>query len=319
MTVEGHTILLVDDNDDLREVTVELLEALGHRVFDAMGARSAFRAFEDRTDEIDLVVIEFVLPTMDGLELADRLRARRPGLGVLLTSTHDNHRDLRARVDRGELAFLRKPYSGEELAAKIEEAVATEATDPDSAASETGTEMKKRSTDVSGTSTAFQRASAGRRAPRDDRPTERRRRRDLLDLGRTVAVGLLVFGLFFTLYLASQRPPPLPERVPDSVFRGTVVEPISPVGEIRAVPRELRWRPVKNAHHYEARLLAVDESTIWRGSTKYPRLVLPEKLRERLHPRVVYFWMIEAFDENGSRLSGSERVSFLVGDPRASS
>lgn len=318
MTVEGHTILLVDDNDDLREVTVELLEALGHRVLDTMGARSALRVFEDRADEIDLVVIEFVLPTMDGLELADRLRARRPSLGVLLTSTHDNHRDLRARVDRGELAFLRKPYSGEELAARIEEAMATEARDPETAAGEIGTEVKP-SADVAGTSASFQRPSVGRRTPRDDRPAERGRRSDLYDLGRTVAVSLLVFGLFFTLYLASQRPPSLPERVPDSVTRGTVVEPISPVGEIGTMPRELRWRPVKDAHHYEARLLAVDESTLWRGSTKYPRLVLPEELRERLHPRVVYFWMIEAFDENGSRLSGSERVSFLVGDRRASS
>jgi len=317
MTVEGHTILLVDDNDDLREVTVELLEALGHRVFDAMGARSALRVFEHHADEIDLVVIEYVLPAMDGLELADRLRARRPSLGVLSTSTHDNHRDLRARVDRGEMAFLRKPYSGEELAAKIEEAVATEAPDPGTAAGETGTEVKP-SADVPGISESFQRTSARRWAPKDGRSTERRRRSDLYDLGRTIAIGLLVFGLFFTLYLASQRPPSLPERVPDSVIRGTVVEPISPIGEIGAVPRELRWRPVKDAHHYEARLLAVDESTIWRGSTKYPRLVLPEELRERLHLRVVYFWMIEAFDEHGSRLSGSERVSFLVGDPRAS-
>lgn len=319
MTVEGHTILLVDDNDDLREVTVELLEAMGHRVLDTMRGQSALRVFEERSDEIDLAVLEVVLPRMDGLELADRLRARKPGVGVLLTSTHDNHQDLRARIDRGELAFLRKPYSGKELAGKLEEALATEAQDPGPASRGTGTGAS-RSTEAAEPAAPFPRSFLGWREPegRGSRLAKGKHRARLRILGRSVAAGLVVSGLFITLHLADQRPPSLPDRVPDSISRGTRVVPISPVGEIGSVPGELRWRPVADADRYEVRLLAVDESTIWRSSTDYPRLVLPEELQHRLHPRVVYFWTIEAFDESGSRLSGSERIRFVVGDRRAS-
>lgn len=309
MTVEGHTILLVDDNDDLREVTVELLEALGHRVINTMRAQSALRIFAEQAEEIDLAIVEVVLPTMDGLELAERLRTQKPRLGVLLTSTHDNHRDLRARVDRGELAFLRKPYTGEELAGKVGAALATagRAPVPASRGSDSGLSPSSKAGEPS---FPFLRRSWGERKAKRRGP----RRSRLHDLGRSLAAGLVVSGLLITLHLAGQRPPSLPDQVPDSVSRGLGVVPISPVGEVDSVPGELRWRPVADAERYEVRLLAVDESTIWRSSTDYPRLVLPEELQNRFHPRVVYFWTIEAFDESGSRLSGSEWIRFVVGD-----
>ena len=321
MTVEGHTILLVDDNDDLREVTVELLEAMGHRIIHTMRAQTALRIFDERADEIDLAILEVVLPTMSGVELAEQLRTRKPGVGVLLISTHDNHGDLRTRIDRRELAFLRKPYTGEELAGQVEAALETVARPPIPAARGADTEVGP-SSEASESSdppeTLSQPRQPGRRRPKPGRFSREKRRSRVQDLVRSVAAGLGVFGVLFTLHLADRRPPSLPDQVPDSVSRGVRVVPISPVGEVDSLPRELRWRPVANAGRYEVRLLAVDESTIWRSSTDYPRWVLPEELQNRLHPRVVYFWTIEAFDEDGSRLSGSERIRFVVGDRRAS-
>lgn len=324
MAVDGLTILLIDDNDDLREVTVELLEAMGHRVVDAGRGQAAVQIFEERADEIDLVVSEFVLPAMDGLELAERLRSRKPSLGVLVTSTHDNHRDLRARVERGEVAFLRKPYSAEDLEARIEQALTTRspATTPGDVG-DAGDEVAPSREAAPPFSLSAPSEPAGPRSgePARGRGAGRVRswQRSWLrsDLGLSVAAGLVIFGVVAALYFVGQRPPALPDRVPDSVTRAVAVQPISPVGEVETMPAELRWRPVKDARQYRARLFAVDEATLWQGETDRPRLALPEELRARLHTRVLYYWVIEAFDAQGSRLAGSEWVRFIVTGPPA--
>jgi len=297
MSLDSHTILLVDDNDDLREVTMELLEAMGHRVLDAPRAEAAVRVFEHRGAEIELLVSEIVSSGMDGIELADRLRASKPSLGVLLVSTHDNHRDLRQRVERGDLVFLRKPFSVEELSEKIERAVA-------------GARLRQ------GTEISRPRVTARPEpVPVGILPKIQSRRPVLV---RSAAAGLAVFGMLALARFVSMQPPALPDQVPESITRSLMVEPISPAGELRTVPRELRWRPVAEATSYQAQLLRVDGSVLWQGISTGPAISLPDDVRIRLRPRVVYFWQIDAFNNEGLRLSGSERVRFLVGAQPAS-
>jgi CheY-like chemotaxis protein len=314
MTVDSHTILLVDDNDDLRVVTIELLEALGHRVFGARRGESALRIFEEHAGEIDLLVIEFVLPVMNGLELAQRLRAWKPSLGVVLTSSHDNHGDLRDRVERGEVVFLRKPFSSKDLATKIEAATATRGPVSAPTRSETG-HQATRPRKAEATFERFAEAGSGSGEPARHRVSAPKPTGRWSDLGISVVAGAVAFGVFALLTFTSQRPPALPDRVPDSITRGTAVQPIAPVGKVGTMPTELRWRTVEGAHRYQVRLLAVDESTLWQSEAELPRVALPEEVRDRLHPKVVYFWFIEAYNQEGSRLSVSERVRFVVDAP----
>jgi len=304
MATESHTesltILLVDDNDDLREVTVELLESLGHRVLPATRAETALRIFERREDEwedeIDLLITEAIFPGMDGIDLADRLRGRKPSLAVLLISTHDNHGDLRQRVARGESVFLLKPYGLEELTAKIAQA-------------RSWSEGRWQEGPSGSPDDLAQGASE---APPE--PTPNRRGSRLHILWRSAAAGAAIFGLAAIFNLVSQRPPGLPEQVSEnSTTRLATVLPVYPMGEIASLPNELRWEPVTGAHRYRVRLLGVDDEVVWEGTTQdQVSIGLPERVQARLHPHVVYYWTVDALDHRGARLSGSERAGFRV-------
>lgn len=301
MSSNSHMILLVDDNDDLREVTTELLEAMGHRVLEAERAEAAVRLFERHGSEIELLLSEIVLSGMDGIALADRLRVSKPSLGVLLVSTHDNHRDLRRRVQQGELAFLRKPYAAEELAIQIDEALSNSLRRQEARGL---TKPKAFPTEP---------AAPSSRVSRMRRVSKRRPA-----LWLSTAAGFVGLAALALVRFVSLQPPALPDQVPQSATRSLRIEPIAPKGEVLATPQELCWRPVDTASRYRASLSAVDDALLWQGVATRPTILLPEDVRARLLPRVVYFWQIDAFNQEGLRLSSSERVRFLVGAPPAS-
>ena len=78
----GETLLLVEDNDELRGATREMLEALGYRVATAANGPEALAALEEMDGGIDLVICDVVMPGMSGPELVERLRARSPSSGA---------------------------------------------------------------------------------------------------------------------------------------------------------------------------------------------------------------------------------------------
>jgi hypothetical protein len=123
------------------------------------------------------------------------------------------------------------------------------------------------------------------------------------------AAGLiLLFGV--AVQILRSPAPTLPEPEADDVIRGSEVEPIYPIGELEGMPIELRWKEVDEAQSYRVSLLGVDETILWEVTVPGSPSRLPEALRERLHPRVVYFWRVEALDEQGARLAWSELIRF---------
>jgi len=76
------TILVVDDEPPIRQLVARILERKGHRVIACGDAASAL----DITDVVDLLVVDFVLPDLNGRDLTARLRERQPGLPVILMS-----------------------------------------------------------------------------------------------------------------------------------------------------------------------------------------------------------------------------------------
>jgi len=108
----GRTILVVEDNPDVREVTVARLEAYGYTVVPADCAAAAL-AILGRDDPIDLLFTDVVMPGgINGLDLAQRARQLRPGLKVIYTSGYDS-----SFHPEGDVAaeFLQKPYRDVDL------------------------------------------------------------------------------------------------------------------------------------------------------------------------------------------------------------
>ncbi len=114
-------ILVVDDNNGVREEAVELLTSLGYGVVAASSGAEALAVLE-RTDDFDLLFTDVVMPgEMAGRALADKATQVRPGLKVLFASGYFEG----ALVGKGDLEtdvqFLAKPYRKKDLAEKIEE------------------------------------------------------------------------------------------------------------------------------------------------------------------------------------------------------
>ena len=117
-------VLLVDDSDELRQATRELLEEMGHAVSAAPGAEEALAAFGPGGGErrFDVLVTDVFMPGRSGVELADALLARDRALPVVLTTSRGGETEVRRRLAAGDVAFLAKPFSPGELAAAIAEA-----------------------------------------------------------------------------------------------------------------------------------------------------------------------------------------------------
>jgi signal transduction histidine kinase len=118
----GHeTLLLVEDDDAVRNTFALILERHGYRVLTAPNGRAALILCETNRAPIDLVITDVVMPQMGGREFARRLEAVRPGLPVLYMSGYTDDAVVRHGVLRRELDFLRKPAPPEALLEKVNE------------------------------------------------------------------------------------------------------------------------------------------------------------------------------------------------------
>jgi PAS domain S-box-containing protein len=115
----NETILVVEDDDDVRDYTVEILRELGYRVVEANDGQSALRLFERADQPVQLLLTDVVMPQMSGSELADSARSLQPGLKVLFTSGYTRDAIMRdGRLEPG-LDLLSKPFTYTSLAAKV--------------------------------------------------------------------------------------------------------------------------------------------------------------------------------------------------------
>jgi CheY-like chemotaxis protein len=111
------TVLIVEDEEDVRQLVAESLEEFGYRVLLAENAPAAVSVLE--RDTVDLLLSDIVMPGgMSGLELADRARRLRGELPVLLTTGYAEAID-HATARQTGIELLRKPFRPRELGAKI--------------------------------------------------------------------------------------------------------------------------------------------------------------------------------------------------------
>lgn len=120
LAMEGkETVLLVDDEDIIIEVGQEILEALGYDVLTAKGGCEAVEIYRANMDDIDMVLLDMVMPDMEGGEAFDRMKEICPDVKVLLSSGYDVDGEASEILARGCLGFIQKPFSVNELSQEL--------------------------------------------------------------------------------------------------------------------------------------------------------------------------------------------------------
>jgi PAS domain S-box-containing protein len=116
---KGELILIVDDEEPLRNLVRDVLSRRSYRVLVAADGREALEAYRTRGPEIALVILDMTMPGMSGQELFDALRTQNPTVRVLLCSGYAQEGTAQDVLRRGALGFLQKPYLITELATKV--------------------------------------------------------------------------------------------------------------------------------------------------------------------------------------------------------
>jgi two-component system, cell cycle sensor histidine kinase and response regulator CckA len=120
-TIPG-AVLLVDDDQMIREVTKALLIRLGYPVIPAGNGEEALILYRSHREQIDLLIVDMIMPEMGGSEVIDQIRSINPKARVILSSGYSLNGDAKDILNRGGAqAFIQKPFQIQELAEKIKE------------------------------------------------------------------------------------------------------------------------------------------------------------------------------------------------------
>jgi len=113
------TVLLVEDQDGIRDLVREFLGRKGYKVLHAIDGNDALRIADEHKEQIQLLVTDIVMPNLGGRELARRLTHARPHMKVLFMSGYPEHTTLSGEVGDEHAAVLQKPFLLDTLARKI--------------------------------------------------------------------------------------------------------------------------------------------------------------------------------------------------------
>jgi PAS domain S-box-containing protein len=114
-------VLVVDDNEDVRDVIVAYLDVLGYRALQAASGQDALELLEGGVGTVDLLIADYAMPGMSGTELARAVSVKRPELPVIVITGYADTTGFDDRFD--EATLLRKPFRINELGTAIERAV----------------------------------------------------------------------------------------------------------------------------------------------------------------------------------------------------
>jgi len=118
------TILIVEDDEAIRNVTAAILRTLGYQIYPMASSTEALEMFGGtNAPPFELLLSDIVMPIMGGRELADRLRAVKPGLKVLFMSGYVDDPVILKAVQDAAVPFLEKPFTREALAKKVRDAI----------------------------------------------------------------------------------------------------------------------------------------------------------------------------------------------------
>ncbi len=117
------TLLVVEDEDDVRRLVCETLRGCGYLVLEAPSGAAALRALERHAGPIDLLISDVVMPQMNGWDVAASIARVRAGTKVLFMSGHAEHPAIERSVSASAAPLLAKPFTAQGLARAVREAL----------------------------------------------------------------------------------------------------------------------------------------------------------------------------------------------------
>lgn len=118
--IRGHeTILIVDDEKTIIDVTGEMIQALGYRVLTANSGPEAIELYKARVKDIDLIILDMIMPDMGGKETYDKLKEINPSVKVILASGYSINGMAKSIMEKGVQLFMQKPFRLDDLSQQI--------------------------------------------------------------------------------------------------------------------------------------------------------------------------------------------------------
>ena len=119
----SETILIVEDDEDVKEVFTSILTSLGYNVIEAVNGKDALEVFEKNRDEIDVVISDVIMPKMDGAELYKKIKNINPNIKIIFLSGYPEKILTEKGVGKENSYFIQKPVTSQELAKKLREVI----------------------------------------------------------------------------------------------------------------------------------------------------------------------------------------------------
>ena len=117
------TVLVVDDEQLVRELARDILKRYGYTVLMASGGEKAVELYRQHADKIAMVILDILMPDVDGVETFRRIREIDPAARVVISSGYDEAHAGEKLLQAGAAAFVQKPYRIAELLKVVREAI----------------------------------------------------------------------------------------------------------------------------------------------------------------------------------------------------
>ena len=113
------TVLIVDDEEVVLDVEGLMLKKMGFNILKANSSTKACRLYRNKKDDIDLVILDMIMPGDNGAATYKKLKTINPGIRVLISSGFWKDLNVRAILSDGKNSFIQKPFKFAELTKKI--------------------------------------------------------------------------------------------------------------------------------------------------------------------------------------------------------
>jgi CheY-like chemotaxis protein len=124
LSLGGETVLLVEDEDEIRELATIMLEGKGYKVIGAPDAEEAIILAEKHGDNIKALITDVVMPRINGVQLAEILVKKMPNLRILFVSGHCRESVSPEALSANHAEYLQKPYRSDSLIAAVQQVLA---------------------------------------------------------------------------------------------------------------------------------------------------------------------------------------------------